>query len=338
MDVLQTLSVALGLAALAGVNLYLTVLVTGLAAHFGWVAFPPQLATLEVLGDPWVMGVAGTLYVLEFFADKIPWVDSANDAVHTLIRPVGGALIAVLALGEANPTMKVIAALLAGGVALTAHATKASTRLVANSSPEPFSNIGLSLGGDALVLGGLGLIAWNPIVALVVTIVTLSVIWCFLPRLLRNIHTTTWLAWRKLNSPIAGQESTELTLPPSFERALRQSFATQEPVILAVPCVSGGGPRLPRHRFGWLARFRGGRTFFVGRRWSGLFVVEIPMAGMHSTRESRFVSEKLIISSEVSGSFVLLFERGHRLLADRAAADLAAVEATNAAIEPAKAA
>ena len=109
MDVLQTLSVALGLAALAGINLYLTVFVTGLAVHFGWVTLPQHLEALNVLGNPWIIGVAGTLYVLEFFADKVPWIDSINDAVHTLIRPVGGALIAVLALGEASPAVKVIA-------------------------------------------------------------------------------------------------------------------------------------------------------------------------------------------------------------------------------------
>src|ERR1700752_1928335 len=146
MDVLETLSVALGLATLAGINLYLTVFVTGLAVQFGWVALPPQLHDLLVLGHPWVIAVAGLLYFMEFFADKIPWVDSANDALHTLIRPLGGALLAVLALGEADPVVKVIAALLAGGAALTAHAAKAGTRLVANFSPEPVSNIGLSLG------------------------------------------------------------------------------------------------------------------------------------------------------------------------------------------------
>lgn len=330
MDVLQTLSVALGLAALAGINLYLTVFVTGLAVQFGWVTLPAHLHALNVLGDPWVIGIAGALYTLEFFADKIPWVDSVNDGIHTLIRPVGGALLAVLALGEAHPTVKVVAALLAGGVALTAHATKAGTRLVANTSPEPFTNVGLSLGGDALVLGGLGLLVWNPIVALVIAVVTLGVIWSFLPRLLRSIRATAWFAWRKLNSPSAGSEVAVMPLPVAFEQALRQSHSTQEPVTLAVPCISGGGPRLPKNRFGWLARFRDGRTFFVGRRLSGPFVAEIPVQEGMTERESRFLSEKLTIRSELGGTFVLLFERGHRQLADRAAADLKAVEAPEA--------
>ena len=339
MDVLQTLSVALGLAALAGINLYLTVFVTSLAVHFGWVTLPQHLEALNVLGDPWIMGVSGTLYVLEFFADKVPWVDSFNDAVHTLIRPVGGALIAVLALGDSPPAIKVIAALLAGGVALTAHATKAGTRLVANASPEPFSNVGLCLGGVAQVLGGLGLIAWIPVVALVVALVTLGVIWTFLPRMLRSVRATAWFAWRKLNSPSAGSEVSTVSLPAVFEQALRQSHSTPEPVTLAVPCVSGSGPRLPKNRFGWLARFRDGRTFFVGRRWSGPFVTEIPARDAATERESRFLCEKLTVSSEVGGTFVLLFERGHRLLADRAAGDLKTAPASSGEVkEPAVAA
>src|SRR4029077_4551572 len=150
---------------LAGINLYLTVFVTGMAVHFGWVVLPSNLQDLLVLGDPWVIAIAGALYFTEFFADKIPWVDTANDALHTFIRPLGGALLAVLALGEADPAVKVIAALLAGGAALTAHAAKAGARLMANVSPEPISNISLSLGEDALVLGGLGLLLWHPVVA-----------------------------------------------------------------------------------------------------------------------------------------------------------------------------
>ena len=334
MDALQTLSVALGLAALAGINLYLTVFVTGLAVRLGWVALPPHLESLGVLADPWVLGIAGSLYVLEFFADKVPWIDSVNDAVHTFIRPVGGALIAVLALGDASPAVKVVAALLAGGVALTAHATKAGTRLVANTSPEPFSNVGLSLGGDALVLGGLGLVAWNPVLALVLAVTTLGVIWVFLPRMLRSIRATAWFAWRKLNSPSAGNEVTHLPLPDTFEQALRQSHATQEPVVLAVPCVSGSGPRLPRNHFGWLARFRDGRTFFVGRRLRGPFVTEIPLRGGVAERESRFLCEKLTLRSELGGVFVLLFERGHRLLADQAAAVIRGPEPETPAARP----
>src|SRR3981081_482874 len=113
MDRLNLLGVALGLAALAGINLYLTVFVTGLAIHFHWIALAPDSQTLEVLANPWIITIAGVLYFLEFLADKIPWVDSIWDAVHTVIRPIGGALLAIQLLGSPSPTYTVIVALLA---------------------------------------------------------------------------------------------------------------------------------------------------------------------------------------------------------------------------------
>src|SRR5262249_40443957 len=145
---LNLLAVALGLAALAGINLYLTIFATGLAIHFHWITLALAYQSLEVLGHPAVITVAGILYFLEFFADKVPWVDSAWDTVHTVIRPIGGALLAIQVLGHPSPAYTVIVALLAGGTSLAAHTAKAATRLASNASPEPFSNIGLSLGED----------------------------------------------------------------------------------------------------------------------------------------------------------------------------------------------
>jgi len=187
MEALKTLAVALSLGTLAGVNLYLTVLVTGLALHFDWVALPSPLAGLEVLGHPAILCIAGALYAIEFCADKIPWVDTAWDGLHTLIRPVGAAALAVAAMGDAHPAFEVVAALLAGGMAFSSHAAKAGTRLAANTSPEPFTNISLSLLEDAVVLGGLGLLAWSPVLALVLAAVVCTTIVIFLPRLIRNI-------------------------------------------------------------------------------------------------------------------------------------------------------
>src|SRR5205809_6995152 len=153
MEKLDLLAVALGLAALAGINLYLTVFVTGLAIHFHWIALATQYQSVEILGNPWIITVAGIRYFLEFFADKIPWIDSAWDAVHTVIRPIGGALLAIQVLGHPSPALTVIVALLAGGTSLVTHTAKAATRLTSNTSPEPFSNIALSFGEDAAVLG-----------------------------------------------------------------------------------------------------------------------------------------------------------------------------------------
>jgi hypothetical protein len=326
MDVLETLSVALGLATLAGINLYLTVFVTGMAVQFGWVILPDRLHDLTVLGDPWVIAISGTLYLMEFFADKVPWIDSANDALHTLIRPLGGALLAVLALGEADPAAKVIAALLAGGVALTAHVAKAGTRLMANVSPEPFSNIGLSLGEDAMVLGGLGLLLWNPLVASIVAILVLGVVWTIFPRLLRRIRSTAWLAWRKLNGPSAGQEATkaQTRLPAACLEALGRDKGA--PMAFAVRCISDGGPGLSKAHFGWLARFEDGALFFVGERRRNRLAVEIPLAGASIERESRFLSEKLYVRPARGKAYEFAFERGHSRLADEAASKLAEPE------------
>ena len=172
MDVLATLGRTLGFSLAAGVNLYATVALVGLAARFGWVELPEQF---QVFNNPWVIGVAGVLYVVEFFADKIPWVDTMWDAVHTFVRPVGGALIAVAALGDASPTIEGLVALLGGAVAAGSHATKAGTRVAANASPEPFSNWALSIIEDIFVVG-LGLVTLKfPLLALGISLVILLV-------------------------------------------------------------------------------------------------------------------------------------------------------------------
>jgi uncharacterized membrane protein len=173
MEWLATLGRTLGFSLAAGVNLYATVAILGLASRYGWVALPEQF---KVFDNDWVIGVAAVLYVVEFIADKIPWVDSIWDSVHTLIRPVGGAVIAVASLGEASPTMTGLIALLGGAVAAGSHVTKAGTRVAANTSPEPFSNWFLSLAEDVFVVG-LSLITLKfPLLALGVSVVILLLI------------------------------------------------------------------------------------------------------------------------------------------------------------------
>src|SRR3984957_2510392 len=146
MEILETLGVALGLASLAGLNSYLTVFVTGLAIQQHWIDVSQTYPELAILAHPAIIMISGVMYLLQFFADKVPWVDSLWDAVHTFVRPLGGAFLTLRVLGTMDPAMEVVAALLAGGVTLTTHFVKASTRLVVNHSPEPFSNIALSLG------------------------------------------------------------------------------------------------------------------------------------------------------------------------------------------------
>jgi hypothetical protein len=165
MESLILLGRTLGFSLAAGVNLYATVAVLGLAARYQWVALPEQFQAFD---HDWVIGIALALYAVEFLADKIPWLDSAWDAGHTFIRPLGGAVIAITTLGEASPLLQGVVGLAGGAVAAGSHLSKAGTRAAVNASPEPFSNWALSIAEDAFVIG-LGLVAiMYPLLALLV--------------------------------------------------------------------------------------------------------------------------------------------------------------------------
>lgn len=297
---LNVLSVALGLACLAGLNLYLTVFATGLAIHFHWISLGQQYQSLNVLGDPIVMGIAGVLFGLEFFADKIPWFDSAWDAVHTIIRPIGGALLAIQVLGHTSPTFDVVVALLAGTTSLAAHTAKATTRLVSNASPEPFSNIGLSVGEDVVVLGGLALLHAHPLTALVIFLLALAAFASFAPRIVRAAKVRLWLTWRKLNEPAAFARSEgvlPLTLPAKLASVFSRENVLGETMAWAVPCVCVRGKRLPSNIFGALVATNEEplKLTFVGRKGGRGIARSIPLEGMTIAREPKFLSENLAI-------------------------------------------
>ncbi len=165
MSALEILGMAASLSLLAGWRLYATVLAVGVALRFGWWQLPDHLTNLAVVSHTWVLVVAGIGFACEFFADKIPWLDSAWDTVHTFVRPVGGALLAFSLISPDDPKMQVIYFLLGGGMALLSHTTKAGTRLIVNQSPEPVSNVVLSAAEDATVAGTLWLIFTHPLVA-----------------------------------------------------------------------------------------------------------------------------------------------------------------------------
>ncbi len=187
MSLIEQLGVALGLATLSGVNLYLVVLVAGVAIRCGWVDLAAEHAQLAALGNPWIIGVAGAMFLLEFFADKVPWLDSLWDGVHTFIRPIGGAVLALAALGTLDPVVATVAGLLAGTAALSTHGVKAGVRALINLSPEPVSNAVASVTEDGLVLGGLGVIALSPLIALVLFTVVVAVAVALSCRLWRRV-------------------------------------------------------------------------------------------------------------------------------------------------------
>jgi hypothetical protein len=167
-EVLAGLGRTLGFSFAAGINLYATVAILGLASRYGWVTLPEQY---RVFDNDVIIVTALVLYAVEFVADKIPWVDSVWDGLHTFIRPVGGAVIAISTLGDASPAVETLVGLLGGTLAAGTHFTKAGTRAVANTSPEPFSNWILSISEDVFVVS-LGFIALKyPVIAAVIVIV-----------------------------------------------------------------------------------------------------------------------------------------------------------------------
>ena len=185
MSLVSALGYTIPFAFASGLNIYATIAVLGLSSHFGLVSLPQQFRAFD---HPAVIGVALVMYVVEFVADKIPWFDSVWDALHTVIRPLGGAFVAVAALGDASPMATTLAALLGGSVAMTTHLTKTGTRAAANTSPEPFSNWILSFSEDALAIGLTYGAIRHPDVALAIAVVLLIVIGAFSALIVRFVR------------------------------------------------------------------------------------------------------------------------------------------------------
>ena len=165
MNPVELIALAASTSLLAGWRLYLVTLITGIGMKFGWIALPDNLHALDVLANNWVLGIAAVGTFMEFFADKIAWVDSAWDAIHSFIRPLGGALLSLAIIDSADPAWQIGSFLLGGSAALMAHAGKAGARTLVNASPEPFSNVLVSTGEDVATGGLLALAIANPIAA-----------------------------------------------------------------------------------------------------------------------------------------------------------------------------
>jgi hypothetical protein len=184
---LTTLGFAVGSAWLSGINLYATVFMLGLMQRFNLAHLPGDLS---YVAHTWVLVLSGILFAVQFIADKVPAVDSAWDMVHTFIRVPAGALLAATAFAHFDPEVRLAALLLGGGIALTSHSAKTATRLAANTSPEPFSNVALSLAGDAVTVGGTALMVHHPVtilvcvgVAIILSVIMVRMIWKLMRRL-----------------------------------------------------------------------------------------------------------------------------------------------------------
>ena len=188
MNIIETLSLALGAAWTSGINLYATVAVIGLLQRYEMVGRLP--GGLEALDNWWVIGVALGLYAVEFVADKVPYVDTVWDAVHTFVRVPAGAALALAATSDLDPSLRVVALLLGGGLALSTHGTKATVRAAANTSPEPVTNWTLSLVEDGVAVGAIVLAVLHPLAILVVIVIFLLLLAWILPKVIRALRRT----------------------------------------------------------------------------------------------------------------------------------------------------
>jgi len=187
-DAIELIGTTMGLGFVAGVRLYATILTLGLAIRFGWFHPGPIAEPLRILAEPPVLIAAGVACAIEFFADKVPWVDSIWDSFHAFIRPIGAVVVSAAVLGSVDPVLRVTLIILCGGVAFTSHSTKAATRLLVNHSPEPFSNIGISLAEDALVPFGVWLSLRHPQIVFGLVLVFLVVFIWVAPKVFRAVR------------------------------------------------------------------------------------------------------------------------------------------------------
>ena len=201
MSAIQLIALASSVSLLAGWRLYFVTLVTGLAMKLGWIALPEQLHALDVLASNWILGIAAVGTFAEFFTDKIAWVDSAWDAIHSVIRPLGGALLSMAIIDAGDPGWQVASFLLGGAAAFTAHAGKAGARTLVNASPEPFSNVVVSTAEDVTTAGLLALAIANPIAAaLIAAILVIFSLWLVLAA--RRALKSMIEAGRRLTRPV----------------------------------------------------------------------------------------------------------------------------------------
>jgi hypothetical protein len=259
MESLELLIIAFGVSTLAGMNLYLTVFLIGLSVRLQWIELDPELQALQLLSHPAILLTSGILLVIEFFADKIPWVDSLWDTIHTIVRPLGATFLALGALGELHPTVAVIAALFCGGLAMLTHLTKSGARLFLNTSPEPVSNTVVSVLEDLVVAGGLILLHLLPWVAGLLLLLVVVLFFRFGPPLLRRI----WIRGRMLHSKLIAARSDPIdpdllptSLPEPAEDLLAKAYPEPYRLLWVVPVLTGPGEKIPAYHHAYLVALR----------------------------------------------------------------------------------
>jgi hypothetical protein len=319
MEIIQLLGTAMGLGFVSGINLYATVLAVGLGVNLGLIQLSPELAGLAALGHPVVILVAGALYVVEFFADKIPWVDTAWDSLHTFIRPLGAAWIGAAALGTVDPALDVAGFLLAGTVALSTHATKAGLRVLVNASPEPFSNVTLSFAEDVVAVGGTWLVLRYPVFTGAVAAL-FAVAFPFVAAHLFGVLRAQILGVVSLLRAWLGGErpADDLfdELPPAYARSLPSGFG--KPGDFALRCVTGRRLGVPAGQIGYLC-LGGDRLLLLFRRRLRVREHAIDPARLDEVRVQRGVLfERLSLRSGASTTTLYFFRHRRQSVAEAA--------------------
>ena len=336
---LPLISLTLGISFLSGLNLYLVTFLTSLAVQQGWIdsALHPAVAAL---GHPAVLVLSLGFFLTEFIIDKIPWVDSLWDSVHTVVRPVGAGMLSFIILRDAGLTSDSTTAILAGlggVIALSTHLTKSAVRLLLNASPEPFSNILASLAEDITVACLLLLLFKAPVTGFAACLVLLAGTWMVLPHLLRILKTSLWLMWKKFTAVRSAPLPPDGVLPNALtirqEKQLYDLLETEASGVApaaawAVPCITGKirqFPSLRAHRFGTLVlpAQHPGTLAFLQRGWLRHDAVSLSLAGCTVRHETTILSENLVIHHAVDGPQVVFrFIRGEALLVADLVADL----------------
>ncbi|MCC6587068.1 MAG: DUF4126 domain-containing protein [Bryobacterales bacterium] len=307
-DVFTLLASTLGIGFLSGFRLYASIFAVGAAIRWDFLHLKQHLASLAVLGDTRILIVAGVLAVVEFLADKVPWIDSAWDSIHSVIRPLAATLLAATALGDFDAGTKTILALLAGTVALSTHSAKAATRLVVNHSPEPFTNVALSLAEDAAAPAALWLISTHPIVFLTGLSVFLAIFAFVAPRVYRLLRLELTSLAALLNKWFGSEAALRLPtpehlagagkarqlwdaingklkiLPEPLARTIEEALHVASPPA-GLRCAPTKSIRRLRRSIGYLC-LAGDQVVFVTRRMFRHRIYSIPMADVRDFRLS----------------------------------------------------
>lgn len=317
MDTLNLLGSTLGLGLVSGVRLYSAVLTIGLGIRFGLIHLHPSLSHLDILAHPIILTVAAAIYLVEFFADKIPWVDSLWDSIHTFIRPIGAALIGAAAVGAVDPVAKTAAALVCGSLALSGHSLKAGTRVLVNHSPEPFSNIGLSLAEDAFVVGGTWLSFAHPVFMFSVVVIFLILFLFLSPKIFRLLRIEIngfFGLLEKFLAPPAG-ETTSMNsalvdeLPAGYQKYWRKKNLPESPQCRILG-FAGKGVKGLRYSMGYFC-LAAPEAFFLTRRSFRfrIYPIDLPAVTAPSFK-AKLLFDQLILPGAKTEQYFYFFKDG----------------------------